>query len=193
MKHRYIFSGVVWEDPQLKNYGLVSSLKYPRSEVIRVNIPDNVKLNKNQGESYSTTNCDRDINDLGCDCYILYKNQWRKFNWLKNIEPCWWFRVLEHIFGLYDCHDTIGWTDDLEYYKDWYLNQSPKSELPEGGRKYPPFKEDKTGLRLRVKLETNKEILNFLRNGAEENEWLKFYDEFSRQLKENPCKEIWCE
>ena len=109
---------------------------------------------------------------------------------VKNIEPCWWFRVLEHIFGLHNCYDTLGWTDDLEYYKNWFL----KSKfVDEDKRKYPPFREDKKGLKLKVKLETNKEILNFLRKGSGESDWLKFYDEFDRQLKENPDKEIWCE
>lgn len=190
MRYRYIFCGVVWERPQLKGYRLLNTLKYSGGSAIRVNIPDDVRLNKYRGDSYSTTDCEKTVHELGCDCYIVYNNKWRKFNWLKNVEPCWWFRVLEHIFGLYNCYDTIGWTDDLEYYKDWYLNQSPKSESE---RKYPPFKEDKTGLKLKVKLETNEKLLSFLRNGAEEDEWLKFYDDFAKQLKENPNKEIWCE
>lgn len=190
MRHRYIFCGVVWKTPKLKGYRLLSRLRYSGGQAIRVNIPDDVELNKCPGDSYSTTDCERTIYDLGCDCYILYKNQWRKFNWLKNIEPCWWFRVLEHIFGLYNCHDTLGWTDDLKYYKDWYLNLSPKDELPGGGRKYPPFKEDKTGLKLKVKLETDQETISLL---SGESDWLKFYNEFDRQLKENPGIEIWCE
>lgn len=189
----WLVCGVVWEEPQLKVYRLLNGLRYSGGQAIRVNIPDDVVLNKYKGDSYSTTDCEKTIHELGCDCYILYKNQWRRFNWLKNVEPCWWFRVLEHIFGLYNCNDTIGWTDDLEYYKDWYLNQTPKKELPGGGRKYPPFKEDKTGLKLKVKLETNQEILSFLRKGSGEDKWFKFYDEFSKQLKENPDKEIWCE
>lgn len=190
MKHKYISCGVVWEEPQLKNYRLLSRLRYSDGHVIRVNIPDNVILNKCLGDSYSTTDCDKTIHDLGCDCYLLYNDKWRKFNWLKNIEPCYWFRALEHIFGLYNCYDTIGWTDNFEYYKDWYLNHHPKNELPGGGRKYPPFREDRKGLKLKVNLDTNDEIL---RNRSGEDEWFKFYDEFSRQLKEAPGKEIWCE
>lgn len=193
MKHRYIFCGVVWEEPQLKNYRLLSGLKYSGGQAIRVDIPDNVILNKCLGDSYSTTDCDKTIHDLGCDCYLLYNDKWRKFNWLKNIEPYCWFRALEHIFGLYNCYDTIGWTDNFEYYKDWYLNQHPKNELPEGGRKYPSFREDKKGLKLKVNLDTNDEIISFLRNRSGSDEWFKFYDEFSRQLKETPGKEIWCE
>lgn len=190
MKYRYIFCGVVWRSPQLKNYRLISGLKYSGGQAIRVTIPDDVKLIKYHCDSYSTTDCERTIHDLGCDCYIIYNGKWRKFNWLKNIEPCWWFRVLEHIFGLHNCYDTLGWTDDLEYYKNWFLKGK---FVDEDKRKYPPFKEDKKGLKLKVKLETNDKIVSFLRKGSGESDWLKFYDEFDRQLKENPDKEIWCE
>lgn len=189
MRHRYIFCGVVWKHPQLKNYRLLSNLRYSGGHAIRVNIPDDIKLDKSPGDSYSTTECDKIIHDIGCDCYILYKGRWRKFNWLKTIEPCWWFRALEYIFGLHNCYDTVGWTDDLGYYKDWYL--SPK--LNEEELKYPRFKEDKGGLKLKVNLNDDEKTISFLRKGYGEKDWLKFYDEFSEQLKENPHKEIWCE
>ena len=44
MKYRYIFCGVVWRSPQLKNYRLISGLKYSGGQAIRVTIPDDVKL-----------------------------------------------------------------------------------------------------------------------------------------------------
>ena len=99
---------------------------------------------------------------------------------------------LEHLnifFGLHNCYYSIGWTDNLEYYKNWFL----KSQTAGSEQKYPPFKEDKKGLKLKVKLETNDKIVSFLRKGSGESDWFKFYDEFDRQLKENPDKEIWCE
>jgi hypothetical protein len=189
MKYRFIFSGIVWEEPQLKNYKLFGRLRPSGCQAIRVNIPDNIVLNKHQGDSYSTTGCEKTIHDLGCDCYILYNSKWRKFNWLKNIEPCWWFRALKYIFGLCNSNDPlIGWTDDLKYYKNWSRFNLIRHEL-----EYPPFREDQKGLKLRVNLETNSNLLSILRNGSGENEWLKFYDVFSRQLKEIPGIEIWCE
>lgn len=126
---------------------------------------------------------------MGCDCYFLYKGQWRKFNWLKNIEPCWWFRALEYIFGLNNCYDTIGWTDDLNYYKEWFWNPKISRE----DIIYPRFKEDKKGLKLKVNLNNDEETVSLLRKGSGETDWLKFYDKFAEQIKENPHKEIWCE
>lgn len=192
MKHRYIFCGVVWEDPRLSSYRLIRGLTYSGGHFIRVNIPDDVELNHYSGDGYSTTYDERSIHELGCDCYFLYNGKWRKFNWLKKLEPHNWFRALEHIFGLQDCHDTIGWTDDMEYWKQWYWNDRIP-EFPGGGRKYPSFKEDKKGLKLKVNLDKSEQTIEFLRKGSGEDEWLKFYDEFKRELEENPDKEIWCE
>jgi hypothetical protein len=192
MRHRYIFCGVVWEQPEICNYRLISKLTYSRGSFVRVNIPDDLELNHYSGDGYSTTYDKRTIQDLGCDCYILYKGQWRKFNYLKQFEPHQWFRVLEHIFCLQDCYDTIGWTDDMEYYKKWWWGERIP-EFPGGGRNYPSFKEDKKGLKLKVNLDKSKQTIEFLRKGSGEDEWLKIYDEYKKELEENPNKEIWCE
>ena len=190
MRHRYIFCGVVWEDPRLSSYRLIHGLTCSGGHFIRVNIPDDIELYKDNG--WSGTYCDTSIHDLGCDCYFLYNGKWRKFNWLKNLEPHNWFRALDHIFGLRDCYDTIGWTDNIEYYKKWWWEKRIP-EFPEGGRKYPQFKEDKKGIKLKVNLDKNEQTIEFLRKGSGEDEWLKFYDEFKKELEENPNKEIWCE
>ena len=192
MRHRYIFCGVVWEQPEICNYRLISKPTYSHGSFVRVNIPDDLELSHYSGDGYSTTYDERSIHELGCDCYILYKGQWRKFNWLKKLEPHNWFRALEHIFGLQNCYDTIGWTDDIEYYKKWWWSEKIP-EFPGGGRSYPSFKEDKKGLKLKVNLDKNEQTIEFLRKGSGEDEWLKFYDEFKKELEENPNKEIWCE
>lgn len=188
MKHRYIFCGVVWKDPCLSSYRLIHGLTYSGGHFIRVNIPDDIEI-ENSGNGWSYTYDERSIHELGCDCYFLYNGKWRKFNWLKNLEPRQWFRALYYIFGLMDCHDTIGWTDDAEYYKKWW-REKRIPEFPGGGRKYPSFKEDKKGLKLKVKLSDNIEIF---RKAAGEDEWVTFYDKFKKELGENPDKEIWCE
>lgn len=192
MRHRYIFCGVVWEQPEICNYRLISKLTYSCGSFVRVNIPDDLELSYYSGDGYSTTYDKRTIHNLGCDCYILYKGQWRKFNYLKQFEPCWWFRVLEHIFGLQDCYDTIGWTDDIEYYKKWWLDERIP-EFPGGGRNYPSFKEDKKGLKLKVNLDKSEQTIEFFRKASSEYEWLEAYDKFKKELEENPDKEIWCE
>jgi hypothetical protein len=188
MKHRYIFCGVVWEDPCISNYRLISNTKYSHGQLVRVNIPDDLIIDHYNGDSYSITSDMRSIHDLGCDCYIMYNGKWRKFNWLKKIEPHQWFKVLEHIFGLMNCYDTIGWTDNVEYYKKWWWNE----KLPSEDIKFPHLIEDKKGLTLQVKLDTNKSTIDWLRTGSGEDKWIKYYDEFNEQLKKNPEKIIYC-
>ena len=55
---------------------------------------------------------------------------------------------------------------------------------------YPPVKEDKNGLKLKVNLDNN---VDFFRDASSEKEWLEVYDNFKKELEENPDKEIWCE
>lgn len=196
MKHRYIFCGVVWENPEICNYRLISKPTYSNGEFVRVNIPDDLELSHYTGDGYSTTDDKRTVHELGCDCYILFKGRWRKFNYLKKFEPHQWFRVLEHIFGLQDCYDEkVGWTDDIElwqkiFYGDERKELSRKCSMNEAVKHYPPVKEDKNGLKLKVDLDDN---IDFLRNGSSEKEWIEVYDQYKKELEENPDKEIWCE
>ena len=196
MRHRYIFCGVVWDRPEICNYRLISKPTYSHGEFIRVNIPDDLELSHYSGDGYSTTYDKRTIHELGCDCYILYKGRWRKFNYLKKFEPHQWFRVLEHIFGLQNCYDEkVGWTDDYElwkkiFYSDERKELSRKCSMNEAIKHYPPVKEDKNGLKLKVDLDDN---IDFLRNASSEKEWIEVYDQYKKELKENPDKEIWCE
>jgi hypothetical protein len=164
-----------------------------------VNIPDDLELSHYSGDGYSTTYDKRTIHELGCDCYILYKGKWRKFNYLKQFEPHQWFRVLEHIFSVYNCCDEkIGWTDDVKQYSNIFhskerIEMSDKCSRNEYKMHYPTVKEDKKGLKLKVNLDKSEQTIEFLRKGSGEDEWLKFYDEFKKELEENPNKEIWCE
>jgi hypothetical protein len=196
MKHRYIFCGVVWDHPEICNYRLISKPTYSHGEFVRVNIPDDLELSHYSGDGYSTTYDKRTIHELGCDCYILYKGKWRKFNYLKNFEPHMWFRVLEHIFGVRNCYDEkIGWTDDIKQWSEIFrskerIEMSDKCSRNEYKMHYPPVREDKKGLKLKVNLDKD---VDFFRNSHGEKEWLNVYDQFKKELEENPDKEIWCE
>lgn len=197
MRHRYIFCGVVWDHPEIKNYRLISKPTYSHGQFVRVNIPDDCKLSHYSGDGYSITHDKRSIHDLGCDCYILYEGKWRKFNWLKRLEPHQWFRALEHIFGLFNCYDeTHGWINDRLlgikiFHSPERIEMSNKCCRNEYKMHYPPVREDKNGLKLKVNLDINN--LDFFRNASGESEWLAIYDEFKKELEENPDKEIWCE
>jgi len=198
MRHRYIFCGVVWDHPEICNYRLISKPTYSHGSFVRVNIPDDLELSHYSGDGYSTTYDKRTIHELGCDCYILYKCKWRKFNYLKQFEPCWWFRVLEHIFGVRNCYDEkIGYTDDIKqwseiFYGEERIEMSDKCSRNEYKMHYPTVKEDKKGLKLKVNLDKNEKTIEFLRTGSGEKEWIETYDNFKKELEENPNKEIWC-
>lgn len=187
MRHRYIFCGLL-DSRKISDYRLISKPTYSHGQLVRINIPDNLELSHYPGDGYSITNDERTIDELGYDCYILFEGKWRKFNWLKNIEPCWWFRALKYIFGLEDCFDTIGWTDNKDYYIKWRKEKRIPS-LYGGGRKYPYLKEDKKGLQLKVNLQDD---IDFFRGASGEDEWIVIYDKFKKELEENPDKEIWC-
>lgn len=196
MKHRYIFSGVVWEKPEICYYRLISKTTYSLGQFVRVNIPNDLILNSYSGDGYSITDDKRTVHELGCDCYILFNGCWRKFNYLKKFEPHQWFRVLNYIFGLYNCcDDKIGCTDDVNLWKkivysDERKELSRKYSTNEAVKHYPPVKEDKNGLKLKVNLNND---IDFLRNSSLDKEWIEIYDQYKKELEENPNKEIWCE
>lgn len=154
MKHRYIFTGLAEGYEPISNFRLIARCtKYNCGQFIRVNIPDNLKLDHYPGDSYSTTEDKRTLNQLGYDCYFLFKGQWRKFNELKKYRPCDWFRVLEYIYGLYSL-SGYNYTDDfIEYWKERDdIRKGIKKFVSESNLVFPQFKEDKEGLILPVKL-----------------------------------------
>jgi hypothetical protein len=192
MKHRYIFCNF-WGDYKISSFRLFSNAKRSGGALVRVNIPDDLQLRKSDNyeksiyERYSITDDERTIDELGYDCYIFFNGQWRKFNWLKRLDPYYWIYALKYIFGLKNCYDTIGWTDNFEYYKEW-LNKERIPALDGGGRKYPNFKEDKEELFLEVNLVDESIIRPF------RIKWLDIYDEFKNELGDirRKDKSIWC-
>ena len=55
MKHRYIFCGIVWKQPEICNYRLISKPTYSHGSFVRVNIPDDLELSHYSGDGYSIT------------------------------------------------------------------------------------------------------------------------------------------
>ena len=154
MRHRYIFTGLASGDEPIKHFRLISSCtKYSLGSFIRVNIPDDLELDHFPGDGYSTTNDMRSLDQLGYDCYFLFKGEWRKFNELKKYKPCNWFRVLEYIYGLYHL-DGFNHTDSYEEYKKELddVLAGIKEYTSEVDLVFPPFKEDKKGLSLSINL-----------------------------------------
>lgn len=184
MKHRYIFCGLCNGNNKIGDFRLIRSCtRYCGGEFIRVSIPDDIVLRRDEG--YQTTDCELTLNELGYDCYILYNGKWRKFNWLKQIEPCEWHKALEYIFGLHNCYDTVGWTDYETYAKWWKKRMSGKREFTETSKvKYPRFKEDKKGLKLEYNVKEGGRPMSINSNGETHELWYKIYCKLLKE-KEN--------
>lgn len=101
MRHRYILCGMVSGSDKLSDFRLISKLTPDEDSIIRVNIPDDVKLNTYPGDGYSTTDCDKTLDELGYDCYIKYRNKWLKTNELKPYNPAHWYEVLEYGYNIH--------------------------------------------------------------------------------------------
>ena len=80
MKYRYIFCGVVWRSPQLKNYGLIRGLKYSGGQAIRVTIPDDVKLVIAPDSSSSDFEEHEELSKRGIDVLVLDHHEAEKFS-----------------------------------------------------------------------------------------------------------------
>lgn len=93
-KYRYILNGCVLGINKICDYRLIAgnNIKpsYNDQSAIRVNIPDDLKLEKWSCDSYSTTEDKRTIEELGYDIIIwnANKKRWIKHNEFKTIRPC---------------------------------------------------------------------------------------------------------
>jgi len=174
MRHRYIGCGVVHGSDKISDFRLVSKCtKYLGSSLIRVNIPDDLSLCHYPGDSYSTAIFDnRTLDELGWDCIFIYKGEWRKCNALKEYEPHEWWQVLQWIYGLYCCDGDIYYTDDYEYYRDWWLDGLSDKKPVENEYEitYPRYK-DKSELNLSINLRKYPFDLNM------SYEWCRKYKE----------------
>ena len=122
MRHRYILCGMVSGSDKLSDFRLISKLTPDENSIIRVNIPDDVKLSTFPGDGYSTTDCDKTLDELGYDCYIKYRNKWLKTNELKSYDPADWHEVLEYGYNIHmvtgmgygTAEDEHAWWDVLQ-------------------------------------------------------------------------------
>ena len=173
MKSKFILSGLVSGSDKISGFRLVHNVrKYSSGKCVRVNIPGDLILQTYPGDGYSITSDNRTLDNLGWDCYVVFKGEWRRFNWLKQLNPYEWSEALEYIFGLYDCFDDIGLTDDSEYYKAWWNRPKFMSELE---IIYPKFNKDAKDLNIQPNLRTY--------SGNSKEEWYKIYQELKNKNK----------
>lgn len=79
---------------KISNFRLIAANNikpsYNGESALRVNIPDDLNLEKLSCDSYSTTDDNRTLDELGYDIIIWdsKKNRWIKHNEYKGIMPC---------------------------------------------------------------------------------------------------------
>lgn len=94
-KYRYILCGLVEGTDEINKFRLLSvgiAGQYG-SKAIRVNIPDDLLLNKCSCDSYSTTFDNRTLDELGWDVVVWErrKYKWVVHNELKGITPAYMY------------------------------------------------------------------------------------------------------
>lgn len=93
-RYRYILNGTVLGSDKICGYRLIAgnNIKsdYNGASALRVVIPDDMKLEKWSCDSYSTTDDERTLDELGYDVLIWNKKKkkWEIHNELKGIRPC---------------------------------------------------------------------------------------------------------
>ena len=92
-RFRYILSGKVKGSDKISNFRLIGANKVPKSyhnySAIKVNIPDDLELEKWSCDSYSITRDNRTLDELGYDILIwdYYNRKWEVHNEFKHLEP----------------------------------------------------------------------------------------------------------
>jgi len=93
-RYRYILNGCVLGVDKICKYRLIASNNikpsYNGKSALRVEIPCDLNLEKWSCDSYSTTEDERTIDELGYDILIWNesKRKWFKHNEYKGTRPC---------------------------------------------------------------------------------------------------------
>lgn len=173
MKSKFILCGLVKGSDKVSDFRLVhNARRYCLGTCVRVNIPDDLTLCTYPRDGYSTTPDNRTLDELGWDCYVVFKGVWRRFNWLKQLNQCEWSDALKYIFNLDCCFDDICFTDDHEYYKTWYKDRmsGTKEFLAKNDIIYPAFNNNTI-----KDLNIQPSLRDYLWNDTNTYEWYKIY------------------
>ena len=87
-KYRYISCGIAKSTDKISDFRLIGGNQlFPEERVVlRVVIPDDLKLSKYSCDSYSTTEDPRTLEELGCDVMIRINGRWIIKNNLKHLS-----------------------------------------------------------------------------------------------------------
>lgn len=92
-RYRYILNGIAMGEHKISDYRLIAATnmtsKY-KHVALRVNIPDDMELEKWSCDPYSTTADNRTLDELGYDVLIWYEEErkWKVHNEFKGTRPC---------------------------------------------------------------------------------------------------------
>lgn len=91
-RYRYILNGIALGENKISDFRLIAgnNIKpfYDGQIALRVNIPDDLKLEKWSCDSYSTTEDNRTLDELGYDILMWKENKWKIRNEFKGTRPC---------------------------------------------------------------------------------------------------------
>lgn len=87
-KYRYISCGIAKSTEKISDFRLIGgSQLFPEERVVlRVIIPDDLKLSKYSCDNYSTTEDPRTLEELGCDVMVRVNGKWIIKNNLKHLS-----------------------------------------------------------------------------------------------------------
>ena len=87
-KYRYIGCGIAKSTDKISDFRLIGGNQlFPEERVVlRVAIPDDLKLSKYSCDNYSTTEDPRTLEELGCDVMIRINGRWIIKNDLKHLS-----------------------------------------------------------------------------------------------------------
>lgn len=87
-KYRYIGCGIAKSTNKISDFRLIGGNQLSPEErvVLRVVIPDDLKLSKYSCDNYSTTEDPRTLEELGCDVMIRVNGRWIIKNNLKYLS-----------------------------------------------------------------------------------------------------------
>lgn len=86
-KYRYICCGIAKSTDRISDFRLIGGSQLLEERVVlRVIIPDDLKLLKYSCDNYSTTEDTRTLEELGCDVMVWINRKWVIRNDLKHLS-----------------------------------------------------------------------------------------------------------
>ena len=89
-KYRYVVAGNADPDAPASAYGLVAPNRVPFDTGIRIEIPEDMELDRDQTDSYATTGDSRTLRRLGAKAMVRVERRWREFPELMDVPMHEW-------------------------------------------------------------------------------------------------------